>query len=297
MRIRYRGHSLDLRLTRDALTVRGREARRGADQTGIQGRGVRVRRRQHACLHAWECRPMSATTRQQDQVAPYQQPVDAVLAALGTDAQRGLSARGGAGAARTLWHERADGGEARARVEEVPRAVSRCARHPAAHRHSDFGRTVAVRARIGTALRSDGDLRRRAAQRGHGLHSGVTSGASGGGAAPDVGGARQRHSRRRAAEHPGDGGRARRHHPHRRRRHRSRRRAPDSVNRAANGGGGADGREPAGVEGHAADYGRGRTRRPPQHDLQRHGGDLRARAARWSWRQGCRPRWGASPGC
>ena len=25
MRIRYRGHSLDLRLTRDALTVRGRE--------------------------------------------------------------------------------------------------------------------------------------------------------------------------------------------------------------------------------------------------------------------------------
>ena len=28
----------------------------------------------------------------------------------------------------------------------------------------------------------------------------------------------------------------------------------------------------------AADRGRGRTRRPPQHDLQRHGGDLRARA-------------------
>ena len=47
----------------------------------------------------------------------------------------------------------------------------------------------------------------------------------------------------------------------------------------------------------AADYGRGRTRRPPQHDLQRHGGDLRARAERWSWRPGCRPRWGASPGC
>ena len=47
----------------------------------------------------------------------------------------------------------------------------------------------------------------------------------------------------------------------------------------------------------AADRGRGRARRPPQHDLQRHGGDLRARAAPWSWRPGCRPRWAASPGC
>jgi P-type Ca2+ transporter type 2C len=36
---------------------------------------------------------MSAATIQQDQLAPYQQPVDAVLAALGTDARLGLSER------------------------------------------------------------------------------------------------------------------------------------------------------------------------------------------------------------
>ena len=98
----------------------------------------------------------------------------------------------------------------------------------------------------------------------------------GGGIAPDVGGTGQRHPRRRAAEHPGDRDRAGRPHPHRRRRHHSRRRAPDPFHRAANGGSGADGREPAGVEGHRPDHGRSRTRRPPQHDLQRHGGDLRA---------------------
>ena len=50
------------------------------------------------------------------------------------------------------------------------------------------------------------------------------------------------------------------------------------VHRAANGGSGADGREPAGVEGYRGDRGRGGTRRSPQHGLQRHGGDLRARA-------------------
>ena len=42
MRIRYRGHSLDLRLTRDALTVRGRESGVAADQAGNQRRCVRV---------------------------------------------------------------------------------------------------------------------------------------------------------------------------------------------------------------------------------------------------------------
>ena len=36
---------------------------------------------------------MSAATLQQDQLAPYRQPVDAVLAALGTDARLGLSQR------------------------------------------------------------------------------------------------------------------------------------------------------------------------------------------------------------
>jgi hypothetical protein len=34
---------------------------------------------------------MSAATSQQDQLAPYRQPVDAVLAALGTDARLALS--------------------------------------------------------------------------------------------------------------------------------------------------------------------------------------------------------------
>ena len=37
MRIRYRGHSLDLRLTRDALTVRGRERGTAPIKLGIQG--------------------------------------------------------------------------------------------------------------------------------------------------------------------------------------------------------------------------------------------------------------------
>ena len=36
MRIRYRGHSLDLRLTRDALTVRGRERGVAPINLGIQ---------------------------------------------------------------------------------------------------------------------------------------------------------------------------------------------------------------------------------------------------------------------
>ena len=56
-------------------------------------------------------------------------------------------------------------------------------------------------------------------------------------------------------ERPGDRARARRHHPRRRRRHRSRRRAPDPVDGAADGRSGADGREPAGVEGHRCDRG------------------------------------------
>jgi len=54
MRIRYRGHSLDLRLTpRHAYGARAR-TRRGAHQSWIRWRGVRVRRRQHACLQARE---------------------------------------------------------------------------------------------------------------------------------------------------------------------------------------------------------------------------------------------------
>ena len=37
MRIRYRGHSLDLRLTRDTLTVRGRETGVAPIRLGIKG--------------------------------------------------------------------------------------------------------------------------------------------------------------------------------------------------------------------------------------------------------------------
>ena len=42
---------------------------------------------------------------------------------------------------------------------------------------------------------------------------------------------------------------------------------------------------------------RGRPRRPRQHDLQRHGGDLRPRPGGGRRRRACGPRWGASPGC
>ena len=63
-------------------------------------------------------------------------------------------------------------------------------------------------------------------------------------------------------------------------RHYSRRRAPDSIHRAANGGSGADRRKPAGFERHRSSDRRSRTRRPPQHDLQRNGGDLRPRQSR-----------------
>jgi len=75
----------------------------------------------------------------------------------------------------------------------------------------------------------------------------------------------------------GGGDRPRRSHPHRRGRYRSGRRAPDSFHRLANGGGGVDGRKPAGFKRHRSSAGRSRSRRPPQHDFQRHGRDLRAR--------------------
>ena len=100
MRIRYRGHALDLRLTRDSLTVRGRERGAAPIALCVDGKVCEFVERHHACVHARECRNMSAATIQQDQLAPYQQPVDDVLAALATDPQSGLSE-----------------GEARARLE------------------------------------------------------------------------------------------------------------------------------------------------------------------------------------
>jgi hypothetical protein len=38
MRIRYRGHSLDLRLTRDALTVRGRDREAAPILLSVEGK-------------------------------------------------------------------------------------------------------------------------------------------------------------------------------------------------------------------------------------------------------------------
>jgi hypothetical protein len=38
MRIRYRGHSLDLRLTRDALTIRGRDREAAPISLSVEGK-------------------------------------------------------------------------------------------------------------------------------------------------------------------------------------------------------------------------------------------------------------------
>ena len=95
---------------------------------------------------------MSTATIQRNQITAYQQPVDEVLAALGTDARRGLSE-----------------GEARARLESYGTNELTAEKPVPAWRKFlaqfqdvlvillliatvDFGRTVAVRARIGAAL-------------------------------------------------------------------------------------------------------------------------------------------------
>ena len=91
MRIRYRGHSLDLRLTRDDAHRARARSRRRADQAGNQRGGVRVRRRQHARFQALQCTTMSTATFQSAETEPYRQRVDEALAALGTDARLGLS--------------------------------------------------------------------------------------------------------------------------------------------------------------------------------------------------------------
>ena len=209
---------------------------------------------------------------------PYRQTVDDVLAAFGTDAIR-LEPKSGAGAARTLRPERTDSGSAGAGMAEVSRPVHGRARDPADRRGGDFRRAVALRARRRVALRSDRDLRHRAAQRAHGLLSSRRARsrrwrrcARCRRRTPTSSATASRQSVPAAELVPG------RHHPRRGRRHHSRRRAADPVDRAADRRSGADRREPAGVEGHRSDRGEAGTRRPAQHDLQRHGGDLRPRA-------------------
>src|SRR4051794_27159075 len=61
--------------------------------------------------------------------------------------------------------QRAHRGKAGTGVEEIPRAVYRCARHPAADRDGDFSTPVGVRTRRGAALRSNRNSRGRAAER------------------------------------------------------------------------------------------------------------------------------------
>ena len=206
--------------------------------------------------------------------------VDDILAALQTNAQSGLS-----------------DGDARSRLDQYGRnqltaekPLSRWRKFLAQFTDilvilllvatRDLGRAVALSARIAVALRSDGDLRRRAAQRDHGLHAGIAGGVGGRRAAADVGGARARDSRWRAT----DAFRRRRSCPATSSSSKKATPFPADarlirVHRAANGGSGADGREPAGVERHRFRlHGRSRARRPPQHDFQRHGGDLRPRA-------------------
>ncbi len=63
MRIRYRGHSLDLRLTRDTLTVRGRERGIAPINLAIERGDPRVRRRQHARFPARQYTAMSSVLK------------------------------------------------------------------------------------------------------------------------------------------------------------------------------------------------------------------------------------------
>jgi hypothetical protein len=64
-----------------------------------------------------------------------------------------------AGAARTLWSQRIDGGTAGCGVEKVPRAVSGCARDSAADRHCDFRRDEAFPSRLMNQSHQDWEAR------------------------------------------------------------------------------------------------------------------------------------------
>ena len=233
----------------------------------------------------------------QDQTPPYRRSADEVVAALGTDARRGLGRE-----------------EARRRLERHGRNELSAEKPVPAWRKflAQFQDVLVILLLAAAlvsaglwllerdtraALRGPGDPRRRAAQRADGLRPAGAGGAGRRGAAPDVGGARQRRPRRRAAEHPRGRGGAGRRHRDRGGRHHPRRRAGDPVHRAPGGGGGAHGREPAGA------------RRTPPRWRRRSGSATAATwssaarrrptgtAGRWSRPPGCRPRWGASPAC
>ena len=62
----------------------------------------------------------------------YQQSIEAVLAALKTDARHGLTERVAARATRTIWAQRAEPREAGSAMEKVPRPVSGFVGHSAA---------------------------------------------------------------------------------------------------------------------------------------------------------------------
>ena len=95
---------------------------------------------------------MSTANVERKRSEAYHQSVDEVLAALGTDAQRGLSEAEARARLEAYGKNELTAEKRRPCMEKVPRSVSRCARHPAAHRDGYFGRPVAVRARICIAL-------------------------------------------------------------------------------------------------------------------------------------------------
>ena len=221
---------------------------------------------------------MSTTTMPQDQIPPYQQPVDEVLTTLDTDARRGLS-----------------DGEARARLDRYGKNTLATEKPLPAWRKflAQFQDVLVILLLIATGISAGLWLYERESALPYEalaifavvLLNAVMGYMQESRAEQAVAALRQmsaahanviragvRQSIPATEVVPGDillieeG------------RHRACRRTTDSVHRAPNGRGGADGREPAGVKGHASNYGRGRTWRPPQHALQRHGGDLRTRA-------------------
>ena len=77
----------------------------------------------------------SSKTTEQTELAPYQQEVRDVVAALDTDGRWGLTEEEA---------KRAGRGKASARMAEVPRTISGCACDTASGRDSHFGRSLAV---------------------------------------------------------------------------------------------------------------------------------------------------------
>ena len=79
---------------------------------------------------------MSAATSQRERSEMYQQNVDAVLLAFGTDARSGLSETEAEARREKIRQERVRCREAGSRVEKIPHTVSGSTGHPAADRDS-----------------------------------------------------------------------------------------------------------------------------------------------------------------